>query len=47
MTRILITGAGGYIGSNAAEYFTRRGFAVTGMIREHVAPRFPGSPFLA
>lgn len=43
MTRILITGAGGYIGSNAAEYFMRRGFAVTGMIRKRVAPRFNDS----
>ena len=37
--RILITGAGGYIGSNAAEYFCREGFSVTGTIRKRVAER--------
>lgn len=40
MTKLLITGAGGYIGSNAVEYFMKRGFDVTGMIRNKVAPRF-------
>ena len=40
MERILITGAGGYIGSNAAEYFVRNGYAVTGMAHEHVCDRF-------
>ncbi len=40
MSRILITGAGGYIGSNATEYFTRQGFQVTGTIRNNVAERF-------
>ena len=36
MKKVLITGAGGYIGSNAAEYFVSRGFHVTGMIRRNV-----------
>ena len=40
MERILITGAGGYIGSNAAEYFVRKGFAVTGMVHKNVCDRF-------
>ena len=31
--RVLITGAGGYIGSNAAEFFLGQGCEVTGMIR--------------
>ena len=43
MTKILITGAGGYIGSNAVEYFMKRGFEVTGMIRNKVAERFKNS----
>ena len=38
--RVLITGAGGYIGSNAVEYFLKQGCAVTGMIHRKVAPRF-------
>lgn len=37
--RILITGAGGYIGSNAAEYFVKEGFSVTGTIRSKAAER--------
>ena len=40
MARLLITGAGGYIGSNAAEYFSRQGFQVTGMIHSTVNQRF-------
>jgi nucleoside-diphosphate-sugar epimerase len=40
MERILITGAGGYIGSNAVVYFTRKGYVVTGMVRHHVCDRF-------
>lgn len=40
MERILITGAGGYIGSNAAEYFVRKGYAVTGMVHNNVSDRF-------
>ena len=43
MAKILITGAGGYIGSNAVEYFMKRGFDVTGMIRNKVAERFLNS----
>ena len=40
MERILITGAGGYIGSNAAEYFVSKGYAVTGMVHNNVCDRF-------
>ena len=40
MTKILVTGAGGYIGSNAAEYFMKRGFEVTGTIHRKAAERF-------
>ena len=36
--RILIIGAGGYIGSNAAQYFIKEGFAVTGTVRNRIAP---------
>lgn len=43
MAKVLITGAGGYIGSNVTEYFVRRGFDVTGMIRNRVAQRFRDS----
>ncbi len=39
MERILITGAGGYIGSNAAEYFTRKGYAVTGTVHNNIGER--------
>ena len=38
--RVLITGAGGYIGSNAAEFFVRQGCEVTGMVRDRIAERF-------
>ena len=41
--RVLITGAGGYIGSNAAEFFVKHGCTVTGMVRERVARRFANS----
>ena len=41
--RVLITGAGGYIGSNAAEFFLGQGCEVTGMIRNRVAERFTRS----
>ena len=41
--KVLITGAGGYIGSNAAEFFVKQGCAVTGMVRERVAERFAQS----
>jgi len=40
MERVLITGAGGYIGSNAAEYFSRQGYLVTGMVHTTVNQRF-------
>ncbi len=40
MERILITGAGGYIGSNAAEYFQRQGYCLTGMVHDTVSQRF-------
>jgi nucleoside-diphosphate-sugar epimerase len=40
LVRILITGAGGYIGSNAVEYFVRQGFTVTGMIHDNVQEKF-------
>ena len=43
MERILITGAGGYVGSNAAEYFVRRGFHVIGTARARVAERLKTS----
>ncbi len=43
MMKILVTGAGGYIGSNAAEYFVKQGFSVTGMIRNRAAERFRNS----
>lgn len=43
MQSILITGAGGYIGSNAAEYFVRQGYDVTGMVHRKVNPRFEKS----
>lgn len=39
MNRVLITGAGGYIGSNAALYFLQKGCRVTGMIHREAAPR--------
>lgn len=40
MTNVLITGAGGYIGSNVAEYFVNHGFNVTGMVRNKIVERF-------
>jgi nucleoside-diphosphate-sugar epimerase len=43
MKQVLITGAGGYIGSNAVEYFMKQGCRVTGMVRERVAERFRAS----
>ena len=39
METVLITGAGGYIGSNAAEYFAKAGYRVVGTIHRHVAER--------
>ena len=39
METILVTGAGGYIGSNAAEYFVNAGYRVVGTVRNHVAER--------
>ncbi|MBN2642018.1 MAG: NAD(P)-dependent oxidoreductase [Victivallales bacterium] len=41
--KVLITGAGGYIGSNAVEYFMRQGCDVIGMIHNHVSERFANS----
>ncbi|OQA84163.1 MAG: 3 beta-hydroxysteroid dehydrogenase/Delta 5--_4-isomerase [Lentisphaerae bacterium ADurb.Bin242] len=38
--KILITGAGGYIGSNAAEFFMKRGFDVTGTVHRKTSERF-------
>ena len=40
METVLITGAGGYIGSNAAEYFVRAGYRVVGVVHRKVADRF-------
>lgn len=40
METVLVTGAGGYIGSNAAEYFVRAGYRVVGTVRRNVAERF-------
>ena len=40
METVLVTGAGGYIGSNAAEYFTRAGYRVVGVVHRMVAERF-------
>ena len=39
METILLTGAGGYVGSNAAEYFVRKGFRVIGTVHHRVADR--------
>jgi len=39
METVLVTGAGGYIGSNAAEYFVNAGYRVVGTVRNHVAER--------
>ena len=43
METILLTGAGGYVGSNAAEYFVRRGYRVIGTVHRNVAERLKGS----
>jgi len=40
METVLVTGAGGYIGSNAAEYFAHAGYRVVGAVRRNVAERF-------
>ena len=39
METVLITGAGGYIGSNAAEYFAKAGYRVIGTVHNRVAER--------
>ena len=39
METVLVTGAGGYIGSNAAEYFAKAGYRVVGTIHRHIAER--------
>jgi len=39
METVLVTGAGGYIGSNAAEYFANAGYRVVGTVHRHVAER--------
>ena len=39
METILLTGAGGYVGSNAAEYFVRAGYRVVGTVRGRAADR--------
>ncbi len=39
METILLTGAGGYVGSNAAEYFVRQGYRVVGTVHNKVADR--------
>ena len=40
METVLVTGAGGYIGSNAAEYFVRASYRVVGVVHRKVADRF-------
>ena len=40
METVLVTGAGGYIGSNAAEYFAHAGYRVIGTVHCNVAERF-------
>lgn len=40
METVFVTGAGGYIGSNAAEYFVRAGYRVVGVVHRKVADRF-------
>ena len=37
METVLVTGSGGYVGSNAARYFADRGFNVVGTVRRTVA----------
>ncbi len=39
METVLVTGAGGYIGSNAAEYFANAGYRVVGTVHNRVAER--------
>ena len=39
METLLVTGAGGYVGSNAAEYFVNAGYSVVGTVRNKVAER--------
>ena len=39
METVLVTGAGGYIGSNAAEYFVNAGYRVIGTVRNRIAER--------
>ena len=39
METVLVTGAGGYIGSNAAEYFVNAGCRVIGTVRNRIAER--------
>lgn len=39
METILITGAGGYVGSNAAEYFVGKGYRVIGTVHRNVPDR--------
>lgn len=43
METILLTGAGGYVGSNAAEYFVRCGYRVIGTVHRNVADRLKTS----
>ena len=43
METILLTGAGGYVGSNAAEYFVRQGYRVIGTVHRNVAERLKTS----
>lgn len=43
MATILLTGAGGYVGSNAAEYFVRQGFRVIGTVHRRIAERLHAS----
>jgi nucleoside-diphosphate-sugar epimerase len=39
METILVTGAGGYVGSNAACYFAEKGFRVKGVVHRRVSQR--------
>lgn len=43
METILLTGAGGYVGSNAAEYFVRAGYRVLGTVHHAMADRLKRS----
>lgn len=40
METVLVTGAGGYIGSNVAEYFAHVGYRIIGTVHRNVAERF-------